>query len=152
MIAIAPALSERVHPVHGRKGVLLFDKNVKKTLTTEKGAMPAILRILSGDHSPPTTQPSAAVNQNDLPVRFASFRTECLSRASTDEVPMLNRQTAQIRDPARPIPMAETAVPTGRQTTLPGTGVSLFTVSEKPSPAALMTLLVEATEFPSRHW
>ena len=30
--------------------------------------MPAILRILSGDHSPPTTQPSTAVNQNDLPV------------------------------------------------------------------------------------
>ena len=44
-------------------------------LTTEKGAMPAILRILSGDHSPPTTQPSTAVNQNDLPVRFAEFGT-----------------------------------------------------------------------------
>ena len=46
--------------------------------------MPAILRILSGDHSPPTTQPSTAVNQNDLPVRFAAFQTECLSRARTE--------------------------------------------------------------------
>ena len=114
--------------------------------------MPAILRILSGDHSPPTTQPSTAVNQNDLPVRFASFQTECLSRASTDEVPMLNRQTAQIRDPARPPPTAVMAEPTDRQTNAARPGrESLHSVPEKPSPAALMTLLVEATELPSRH-